>query len=136
MNLADKYRTLEVRTNADTPRDAKQAAAFGAQGIGLCRTEHMFFDADRISAMREMICSDTVEEREKALDKLEPMQQGDFEKLYEAMEGKHVNIRFLDPPLHEFLLQQKKILKKLQRHRARQLNRLRLSLFLSTNLTL
>ena len=103
MNLADKYRTLEVRTNADTPRDAKQAAAFGAQGIGLCRTEHMFFDADRISAMREMICSDTVEEREKALDKLEPMQQGDFEKLYEAMEGKHVNIRFLDPPLHEFL---------------------------------
>ena len=103
MNLADKYRRLEVRTNADTPRDAKQAAAFGAQGIGLCRTEHMFFDADRISAMREMICSDTVEEREKALDKLEPMQQGDFEKLYEAMEGKHVNIRFLDPPLHEFL---------------------------------
>lgn len=103
MNWADKYRTLEVRTNADTPRDAKQAAVFGAQGIGLCRTEHMFFDSDRIAAMREMICSDTVEEREIALDKLEPMQQGDFEKLYEAMEGKHVNIRFLDPPLHEFL---------------------------------
>ena len=103
MSWADDVRTLKVRTNADTPRDAKQAAAFGAQGIGLCRTEHMFFDADRISAMREMICSDTVEEREKALDKLEPMQQGDFEKLYEAMEGKHVNIRFLDPPLHEFL---------------------------------
>ena len=103
MAWADKYRDLEVRTNADTPRDAKQAASFGAQGIGLCRTEHMFFDPDRISAIREMICSDTVEEREKALAKLEPMQQGDFEKLYEAMEGKHVNIRFLDPPLHEFV---------------------------------
>ena len=103
MAWADKYRDLEVRTNADTPRDAKQAASFGAQGIGLCRTEHMFFDPDRISAIREMICSDTVAEREAALAKLEPMQQGDFEKLYEAMEGKHVNIRFLDPPLHEFV---------------------------------
>jgi pyruvate,orthophosphate dikinase len=103
MELADKYRTLEVRTNADTPKDAQQAAKFGAQGIGLCRTEHMFFDPDRISAIREMICSDTVEQREAALAKLEPMQQGDFEKLYEAMEGKHVNIRFLDPPLHEFV---------------------------------
>ncbi len=103
MAWADKYRKLEVRTNADTPRDAKQAAEFGAEGIGLCRTEHMFFDPDRISAIREMICSDTVEQREKALNKLEPMQQGDFEKLYEAMNGKHVNIRFLDPPLHEFV---------------------------------
>jgi pyruvate,orthophosphate dikinase len=103
MDWADKYRVLEVRTNADTPRDAKQAASFGAQGIGLCRTEHMFFDPDRISAIREMICSDSVEDREAALEKLEPMQQGDFEKLYEAMDGKHVNIRFLDPPLHEFV---------------------------------
>ena len=103
MAWADKYRVLEVRTNADTPRDAKQAADFGAEGIGLCRTEHMFFDPDRISAIREMICSDSVEQREAALAKLEPMQQGDFEKLYEAMEGKHVNIRFLDPPLHEFV---------------------------------
>ena len=103
MELSDKYRQLEVRTNADTPKDAQQAAAFGAQGIGLCRTEHMFFDPDRIAAIREMICSDTVEQRTAALAKLEPMQQGDFEKLYEAMEGKHVNIRFLDPPLHEFV---------------------------------
>ena len=103
MTLADKYRTLQVRTNADTPSDAKQAAKFGAQGIGLCRTEHMFFDPERIAAIREMICSDTVEQRKAALAKLEPMQQGDFEKLYEAMEGKHVNIRFLDPPLHEFV---------------------------------
>ena len=103
MELSDKYRQLEVRTNADTPRDAKQAVAFGAQGIGLCRTEHMFFDEDRIPAIREMICSDTVEQREKALAKLEPMQQGDFEQLYEALGGRHVNIRFLDPPLHEFV---------------------------------
>ena len=103
MKLSDKYRQLEVRTNADTPRDAKQAVAFGAQGIGLCRTEHMFFDPDRIAAIREMICSDTVEQRKAALAKLEPMQQGDFEQLYEALEGKHVNIRFLDPPLHEFV---------------------------------
>ncbi len=103
MELSDKYRTLQVRTNADTPTDAKQAVAFGAEGIGLCRTEHMFFDPDRIAAIREMICSDTVEQRKAALAKLEPMQQGDFEKLYEALEGKHVNIRFLDPPLHEFV---------------------------------
>ncbi len=103
MDWADKYRQMEVRTNADTPKDAKQAASFGAEGIGLCRTEHMFFEGDRIAAIREMICSDTVEQREAALAKLEPMQQGDFEQLYEAMEGKHVNIRFLDPPLHEFV---------------------------------
>jgi pyruvate,orthophosphate dikinase len=103
MDWADKYRTLKVRTNADTPTDAKKAASFGAEGIGLCRTEHMFFDPDRISAIREMICSDTVEQRETALAKLEPMQQGDFEQLYTAMEGKGVTIRFLDPPLHEFV---------------------------------
>ncbi len=103
MGWADKYRSLQVRTNADTPKDAKQARDFGAQGIGLCRTEHMFFEADRIKAMREMIVSDTVEQREKALDKLLPMQQGDFEALYEAMEGNPVTIRFLDPPLHEFV---------------------------------
>ena len=103
MEWADKYRTLKVRTNADTPADAKKAVEFGAQGIGLCRTEHMFFDTDRIAAIREMICSDTVEQREKALAKLEPMQQGDFEQLYEALGGYPVTIRFLDPPLHEFL---------------------------------
>ena len=103
MALSDKYKALTVRTNADTPADAKQAAAFGAQGIGLCRTEHMFFDPDRIAAFREMICSDTVEEREAALKKIEPMQQGDFEKLYEALGGYPVTIRFLDPPLHEFV---------------------------------
>ncbi len=103
MDWADKYRSLQVRTNADTPKDAKQARSFGAQGIGLCRTEHMFFEADRIKAMREMIVSDTVEQREKALEKLLPMQQGDFEALYEAMEGNPVTIRFLDPPLHEFV---------------------------------
>ncbi len=103
MAWADEYRQLQVRTNADTPRDAKQARDFGAEGIGLCRTEHMFFDPDRISAIREMICSDTVAEREAALEKLLPMQQGDFEKLYEALEGNPVTIRFLDPPLHEFV---------------------------------
>ena len=103
MSWADEYRQLQVRTNADTPADAKQARAFGAEGIGLCRTEHMFFDPDRIAAFREMICADTVEEREAALDKLTPMQQGDFEKLYEALEGHPVTIRFLDPPLHEFV---------------------------------
>ena len=113
MELADKYRTLQVRTNADTPKDAKQAADFGAEGIGLCRTEHMFFDPDRIAAIREMICSDTVEQREKALAKLEPMQQGDFEKLYEAMEGKPVTIRFLDPPLHEFVPTEEKDIEQL-----------------------
>ncbi len=103
MEWADKYRVLQVRTNADTPEDAKRAKELGAQGIGLCRTEHMFFEADRIAAIREMICSDTVEQREKALAKLEPMQQGDFEKLYDVMEGYGVTIRFLDPPLHEFV---------------------------------
>ncbi len=103
MEMADKYKALGVRTNADTPKDAKQAAAFGAQGIGLCRTEHMFFDPARIAAFREMICSDTVEEREAALAKIEPMQQSDFEKLYEALGGHPVTIRFLDPPLHEFV---------------------------------
>ena len=103
MAWADKYRQMKVRTNADNPRDAKQAMKFGAEGIGLCRTEHMFFEADRIPAIREMICSDTVEQREKALEKLEPMQQGDFEAMYEAMEGNPITIRFLDPPLHEFV---------------------------------
>lgn len=103
MELSDKYKAMAVRTNADTPADAKQAAAFGAQGIGLCRTEHMFFEPDRIAAFREMICSDTVEEREAALAKIEPMQQSDFEKLYEALGGYPVTIRFLDPPLHEFV---------------------------------
>ena len=103
MAWADKYRQLKVRTNADTPRDAKKARELGAEGIGLCRTEHMFFDSDRIAAIREMICSDTVEEREAALAKLLPMQQGDFEQLYTAMEGRPVIIRYLDPPLHEFV---------------------------------
>ncbi len=103
MELADKYKTLGVRTNADTPADAKQAAAFGAQGIGLCRTEHMFFDPARIGAFREMICSETAEEREAALAKIEPMQQADFEGLFEALGGQPVTIRFLDPPLHEFV---------------------------------
>ena len=103
MGWADKFRRLQVRTNADTPRDAKKAFELGAQGIGLCRTEHMFFNEDRIAAIREMICSDTVEQRETALEKLLPMQQGDFEELYEAMQGLPVTIRFLDPPLHEFV---------------------------------
>jgi len=103
MAWADKYRVLKVRTNADTPADAKKARELGAEGIGLCRTEHMFFEADRIAAFREMICSDTVEEREAALAKIEPMQQADFEALYEALEGCPVTIRFLDPPLHEFV---------------------------------
>ncbi len=103
MQWADKYRKLQVRTNADTPTDAKKAKELGAEGIGLCRTEHMFFQEDRIAAIREMICSDTVEQRETALAKIEPMQQGDFEELYTAMEGYPVTIRFLDPPLHEFV---------------------------------
>ena len=103
MDWADKYRRLKVRTNADTPADAKKARELGAEGIGLCRTEHMFFEEDRIAAFREMICADTVEEREAALDKILPYQQGDFEKLYEALEGCPVTIRFLDPPLHEFV---------------------------------
>ena len=103
MAWADEFRTLKVRTNADTPADAKKARELGAEGIGLCRTEHMFFEADRIAAFREMICADTVEEREAALAKILPYQQGDFEKLYEALEGNPVTIRFLDPPLHEFV---------------------------------
>ena len=103
MGWADKFRKLRVRTNADNPTDAKKARELGAEGIGLCRTEHMFFEGDRIDAIREMICSDTVEGREKALDKILPMQQGDFEKMYEAMEGTPITIRYLDPPLHEFV---------------------------------
>ena len=103
MTWADEYRQLKVRTNADTPKDAKQARTFGAEGIGLCRTEHMFFEPERIGAFREMICADSVEEREAALEKILPMQQSDFEKLYEALEGNPVTIRFLDPPLHEFV---------------------------------
>ena len=103
MAWADKYRRLRVRTNADTPADAKKARELGAEGIGLCRTEHMFFETDRIAAFREMICSDTVEGREAALEKILPYQQGDFEQLYEALEGTPVTIRFLDPPLHEFV---------------------------------
>ena len=113
MAWADKYRTLKVRTNADTPTDAKKARELGAEGIGLCRTEHMFFEEDRIAAFREMICSDTKEEREKALDKILPYQQGDFEKLYEALEGNPVTIRFLDPPLHEFVPTEKEDIEKL-----------------------
>ena len=113
MEWADKYRRLLVRTNADTPRDAKQARALGAEGIGLCRTEHMFFDADRIPAIRRMICSDTVEQRVEALAVLEPMQQGDFEALYESMEGFPVTIRFLDPPLHEFVPTEEKDIEQL-----------------------
>ena len=113
MGWADKYRTLKVRTNADTPADAKKARELGAEGIGLCRTEHMFFEEDRIAAFREMICSDTVEEREAALDKILPYQQSDFEKLYEALEGCPVTIRFLDPPLHEFVPTEEADIKKL-----------------------
>ena len=113
MAWADKYRKLKVRTNADTPADARKARELGAEGIGLCRTEHMFFEADRIAAFREMICSDTVEEREAALDKILPYQQSDFEKLYEALEGCPVTIRFLDPPLHEFVPTEEEDIKKL-----------------------
>ena len=113
MAWADKFRTLKVRTNADTPADAKKARELGAEGIGLCRTEHMFFEEDRIAAFREMICSDTVEEREAALDKILPYQQGDFKALYEALEGNPVTIRFLDPPLHEFVPTEEADIKKL-----------------------
>ena len=113
MAWADKFRTLKVRTNADTPADAKKARELGAEGIGLCRTEHMFFEEDRIAAFREMICADTVEEREAALEKILPYQQGDFEKLYEALEGNPVTIRFLDPPLHEFVPTEEEDIKKL-----------------------
>lgn len=103
MSWANKYRVMKVRTNADTPKDAANAVRFGAEGIGLCRTEHMFFDSDRIMPMREMIVSKTEQERRKALAKLLPMQRKDFEGIYEVMEGRPVTIRFLDPPLHEFL---------------------------------
>ena len=113
MEWADKFRTLKVRTNADTPTDAKKARELGAEGIGLCRTEHMFFEEDRIAAFREMICADTVEEREAALDKILPYQQSDFEKLYEALEGFPVTIRYLDPPLHEFVPTEEADIKKL-----------------------
>ncbi|MCI6431557.1 MAG: pyruvate, phosphate dikinase [Lachnospiraceae bacterium] len=113
MSWADKYRTMKVRTNADTPSDAKKARELGAEGIGLCRTEHMFFEGNRIDAFREMICSETVEEREAALEKILPEQQGDFEKLYEALEGNPVTIRFLDPPLHEFVPTEEEGIKKL-----------------------
>ena len=113
MGWADKYRTMKVRTNADTPADAKKARELGAEGIGLCRTEHMFFEEDRIAAFREMICADTVEEREAALDKILPYQQGDFEGLFEALEGNPVTIRFLDPPLHEFVPTEEDDIKKL-----------------------
>ena len=113
MGWADKFRTMKVRTNADTPADAKKARELGAEGIGLCRTEHMFFEEDRIAAFREMICSDTVEEREEALAKILPYQQGDFKALYEALEGNPVTIRFLDPPLHEFVPTEEADIKKL-----------------------
>jgi len=113
MGWADKYRTMKVRTNADTPADAKKARELGAEGIGLCRTEHMFFEGNRIDAFREMICSETVEEREAALEKILPEQQGDFEALYEALEGNPVTIRFLDPPLHEFVPTEEEDIKKL-----------------------
>ena len=113
MGWADKYRVLKVRTNADTPADAKKARELGAEGIGLCRTEHMFFGEGRIDAFREMICSETVEEREAALEKILPYQQSDFEKLYEALEGTPVTIRFLDPPLHEFVPTEEEDIEKL-----------------------
>ena len=113
MGWADKYRTMKVRTNSDTPADAKKARELGAEGIGLCRTEHMFFEGDRIDAFREMICSDTVEEREAALEKILPVQQGDFEGLFEELEGNPVTIRFLDPPLHEFVPTEEEDIKKL-----------------------
>jgi pyruvate,orthophosphate dikinase len=113
MAWADEYRTLGVRTNADTPADAKKARELGAEGIGLCRTEHMFFGEGRIDAFREMICSETVEEREVAIEKILPYQQGDFEQLFEAMEGDPVTIRFLDPPLHEFVPTEEEDIKKL-----------------------
>ena len=113
MSWADEFRTMEVRTNADTPEDAKQAVELGAEGIGLCRTEHMFFSGDRIDPFREMICSDTVEERKEALEKILPLQQNDFEQLFETLEGRPVTIRFLDPPLHEFVPTDEEDIKKL-----------------------
>ena len=113
MGWVDQYRDLKVRTNADTPRDAKQAKIFGAQGIGLCRTEHMFFAKDRIFSMRKMILADTVEQRRAALAEIEPMQQADFESLYEEMLPYSVNVRLLDPPLHEFLPQEEELIAEL-----------------------
>ena len=125
MGWADKYRRLGVRTNADTPHDAAQAVRFGAEGIGLCRTEHMFFDAERIPAIRQMICSDTVEQREKALAKLEPMQQSDFEGMYEALEGRPMTVRFLDPPLHEFVPTEEADIEKLARDMGKSLEEIK-----------
>ena len=125
MNWADKYRRLEVRTNADTPQDARKARELGAQGIGLCRTEHMFFEESRIAAFREMIVADTLEEREKALDKILPFQQKDFEELYEALEGDPVVIRYLDPPLHEFLPQTEEEIKKLAKSQNKSVERIK-----------
>ncbi len=125
MTWADKYRRLKVRTNADTPADAKKAHELGAEGIGLCRTEHMFFEADRIAAFREMICADTLEEREKALDKILPYQQGDFEELYEALEGDSVVIRYLDPPLHEFVPTEETDIEKLAKAQGKSVERIK-----------
>ena len=125
MEWADKFRTLKVRTNADTPRDAKKAHELGAEGIGLCRTEHMFFEEDRIAAFREMICSDTVEEREAALEKILPYQQGDFEALYEALEGDSVVVRYLDPPLHEFVPTEEADIKKLAAAQGKSVERIK-----------
>ena len=125
MEWADKYRTLKVRTNADTPRDAKKAHELGAEGIGLCRTEHMFFEEDRIAAFREMICADTVEEREKALDKILPYQQNDFEELYEALEGDSVVVRYLDPPLHEFVPTEEADIEKLAKAQGKSVERIK-----------
>ncbi|MCD8364998.1 MAG: pyruvate, phosphate dikinase, partial [Clostridiales bacterium] len=125
MSWADKFRTMKVRTNADTPIDAKKARELGAEGIGLCRTEHMFFDGDRIEAFREMICADNAKDREAALDKILPYQQGDFEQLYEAMEGDPVTIRFLDPPLHEFVPQEEEDIEKLAEAQGRSVEDIR-----------
>ena len=124
MAWADQFRKLKVRTNADTPADAKKARELGAEGIGLCRTEHMFFEAERIAAFREMICADTVEEREAALEKILPYQQSDFEKIYEALEGTPVTIRFLDPPLHEFVPTEKKDIKALAKAQGKKVSRI------------
>ena len=125
MEWADKYRTLKVRTNADTPRDAKKAHELGAQGIGLCRTEHMFFEEDRIAAFREMICADTVEEREAALDKILPYQQSDFENMYEALEGDSMVVRYLDPPLHEFVPTEEADIQKLAEAQGKSVERIK-----------
>ncbi|MDR1801738.1 MAG: pyruvate, phosphate dikinase [Lachnospiraceae bacterium] len=125
MSWADKYRTMKVRTNADTPNDSAKARELGAEGIGLCRTEHMFFEGDRIEAFREMICADTLEEREKALEKLLPLQQGDFEKIYVAMEGTPVTVRFLDPPLHEFVPTEEEDIEKLAKSQGKSVEQIK-----------